>query len=549
MRGCHRPKQNVCSDSAEEEAGADVSAPHHEPDIRPNSKHRASKAGRMPPHLILIHPPSHLESDELRDRHALASATVASSALFEYYPLGFLSLLEYLERHSFAVRIVNLAVKMSKSRRFDPRRMIRKFHPLAFGISLHWLTHANGALDLARVCKEEHPDIPVLFGGLTASYYHEELIQSPDVDYILRGDSTEQPVVDLLRCLDGRREPTDVANLTWKKKGEAVFNPLTYQPNLLDIRVDYGRLIKHIIRYRDLRGSLLTGYQWPAYAFNMTLSCRGCTLNCLTCGGTNRALGRTALAVRDPEILAAEVIAAQRITPHPVGIVGDIRQHDPDRLIEALRRRKPSRPLSLESYGAVDEEFLKKLGTLGPPPEIHMSPETHDEEIRANYGRCYTNEQLETGLGGVLDMGGKALLFFAVGLPGQTRESVMESVAYAERLLERFSARHPGKLDIQFSPLLPFIDPGSLAFEHPEATGYRLFARTLAEHCALLRQPDLREALNYETEWMTRADIIAAGTEAMDRMIDIRARCGILKGKWVEKERAKIRSAQTEDPR
>jgi len=501
----------------------------------------------MRPHLILLHPPSHLASDELRERHALASATIASSALFEYYPLGFLSLLEYLERYSFAVRIINVAVKMSKSRRFDARGMIRKLQPLAFGISLHWLTHANGALDLARICKEEHPDIPVIFGGLTSSYYHEELIQSPDVDYVLRGDSTEQPAVDLLRCLDAKREPAEVQNLTWKRNGEIVVNPLTYQPDLLDIRIDYGRLIKHIIRYRDLRGSLLTGYQWPAYAFNMTLSCRGCTLNCLTCGGTNHALGRTRLAVRDPEILAAEVIATQRLTPHPVGIVGDIRQHDPDRLIEALRRRKPSRPLSLESYGAVDQQFLKKLRALGPPPEIHMSPETHDEEIRANYGRCYTNEQLETGLGSLLDMGGKALLFFAIGLPGQTPDSVIGSVAYAQKLLERFNERHPGRLDIQFSPLLPFIDPGSLAFEHPEATGYRLFARTLAEHRALLRKSDLREALNYETDAMTRADIIAVGAEAMDRIIDVRARCGILKGKWIERERAKVRSAQTTD--
>jgi len=353
--------------------------------------------------------------------------------------------------------------------------------------------------------------------------------------------------VDLLRCLDAKREPAEVQNLTWKRNGEIVVNPLTYQPDLLDIRIDYGRLIKHIIRYRDLRGSLLTGYQWPAYAFNMTLSCRGCTLNCLTCGGTNHALGRTRLAVRDPEILAAEVIATQRLTPHPVGIVGDIRQHDPDRLIEALRRRKPSRPLSLESYGAVDQQFLKKLRALGPPPEIHMSPETHDEEIRANYGRCYTNEQLETGLGSLLDMGGKALLFFAIGLPGQTPDSVIGSVAYAQKLLERFNERHPGRLDIQFSPLLPFIDPGSLAFEHPEATGYRLFARTLAEHRALLRKSDLREALNYETDAMTRADIIAVGAEAMDRIIDVRARCGILKGKWIERERAKVRSAQTTD--
>jgi B12-binding domain/radical SAM domain protein len=497
----------------------------------------------MRPHLILLHPPSHLDYRERKLRHALASATIATSPLFEYYPLGFLALLEYASRYGFDVRIINIAVKMAKSRRFDPRRLIRKLKPLVFGIDLHWLAHANGAFDLARICKEEHPEIPVLFGGLTSSYYHREIIESPHVDYVLRGDSTEQPVVDLLRALDTRREPSAVANLTWKRGGEVVVNPLTYQPDLLDIRIDYRRLIKHMLRYRDLRGGLLTGYQWPVYAFNMTLSCRGCLHTCLTCGGSNWALGRSALAVRDPEVLGQEVISMQQLTTSVVGVVGDLRQHEPDRLIAELRRHKPTRPLSFELFGAGGEDFLRKLASIGPPLDIHMSPESHDERLRARYGRFFSNEQVEADLDFALGSGGKALLFFVIGIPGQTRESVMESVAYAKQLLERYNGRYPGKLDVMFSPLLPFIDPGSPAFEHPEKTGYRLFARTLAEHRDLLRKPDLREALNYETDTLTRAAIIDIGAEAMEKIADVREQCGVLTSKWAERERAKYREA------
>jgi B12-binding domain/radical SAM domain protein len=498
----------------------------------------------MRPHLILLHPPSHFDYRERKLRHSLASATAATSPLFEYYPLGFIALLEYASRYGFDVRIINIAVKMAKSGRFDPRRLIRKLKPLVFGIDLHWMVHANGALDLARICKEEHPEIPVVFGGLTASYYHREIIESPHVDYVLRGDSTEQPVVDLLRALDTRQEPSGVANLTWKRNGEVVVNPLTYQPDLLDIRMDYRRLIKHMLRYRDLRGGLLTGYQWPAYAFNMTLSCRGCLHTCLTCGGSNWALGRSALAVRDPEALAQEIISIQHLTTSVVGASGDIRQHEPDRLIAELRRHKPTRPLSFELFEAGGEDFLRKLASIGPPLDIHMSPESHDEQLRSRYGRFFSNEQLEADLEFALGSGGKALLFFAIGIPGQTGESVMKSVAYAQQLLERYNGRYPAKLDVMLSPLLPFIDPGSPAFEHPEKTGYRLFARTLAEHRDLLRKPDLRDVLNYETDAMTRAEIIDVAIEAMDRMIETRARCGLLKGKWAEKERAKTREAR-----
>jgi radical SAM superfamily enzyme YgiQ (UPF0313 family) len=149
----------------------------------------------MPPHLILLHPPSLLDARAQAIRHSLATATVATSPLFEYYPLGFLTLMEYLERHQFEVRIINLAARASKSPRFDVRRLLRGLAPLAFGVDLHWLVHADGALEVARICKEDHPRTPVILGGLTASYYHRELIASAHVDYVLRGDSTEQPLV------------------------------------------------------------------------------------------------------------------------------------------------------------------------------------------------------------------------------------------------------------------------------------------------------------------------------------------------------------------
>jgi B12-binding domain/radical SAM domain protein len=498
----------------------------------------------MRPHLILLHPPSLLDARVVEPRHALATATVATSPVFEYYPLGFLTLMEYLERHSLSVRIINVAVKMAKSRRFDPRRLIRGLDALAFGIDLHWLVHVDGALELARICKQEHPGIPVVMGGLTASYYHRELIELPHVDYVVRGDSTEQPVLDLLRALESKQEPAEVPNLVWKRGGEVVVNPFTYQPELLDIRVDYGRLIKHMIRYRDLRGNLLTGFQWPAYAFNMTLFCRGCLMNCLTCGGSNRALGRARLGARDPEALAEEILATQALTPHGVGIPGDIRQHEPGRLIAALRRRKPRRPLSFECYGPCGEEFLKELASIGPPLDIHMSPESHDEELRTRYGRCYSNDRLEADLDFILAAGGKAFLFFLIGIPGQTRASVMESVAYAERLLELHNARCPGKLDANISPPMPFIDPGSLAFEYPGKTGYRLFARTLAEHRALMRKAELRQVLNFETDTMARDEIIDVACEAMAKMVEVRERCGLLKGKWAERERERVRESE-----
>ncbi len=91
-------------------------------------------------------------------------------------------------------------------------------NPRLWAIDLHWLPHAHGALALATLIKKHHPDARVLMGGLSASYFHEELARHPDVDFVVRGDSTEEPVLALVECLREGLPLNDVPNLTWKRR-------------------------------------------------------------------------------------------------------------------------------------------------------------------------------------------------------------------------------------------------------------------------------------------------------------------------------------------
>jgi len=82
---------------------------------------------------------------------------VPSSTVFEMYPLGFLTIASYLHDRGMKVRIVNLALRMINSRRFDVPRFLARHKPKAVGIDLHWLPHAHGALEIARIVKEVYP--------------------------------------------------------------------------------------------------------------------------------------------------------------------------------------------------------------------------------------------------------------------------------------------------------------------------------------------------------------------------------------------------------
>ncbi len=156
---------------------------------------------------MLLHAPSVYDFRQESILYGPVSDLVPSTPVFEMYPIGLTTIAEYLERHGLRVRIVNLAVRMLNSNRFDPEKMIRQLRPAAFGIDLHWLPHAHGAIEVARLCKKLHPDIPVMFGGFSSTYYHRELIERPEVDYVVRGDSTEEPVLQLMQhiCRPARR--------------------------------------------------------------------------------------------------------------------------------------------------------------------------------------------------------------------------------------------------------------------------------------------------------------------------------------------------------
>jgi radical SAM superfamily enzyme YgiQ (UPF0313 family) len=124
--------------------------------------------------LVFLHAPSVYDFRERATLWGPISDLVPSTPVFDMYPLGFATMLAHLQQAGFQVRIMNLASRMVRSKRFDPDRAIANIDTRAFGIDLHWLPHAHGALEAAKRVKQYHPETPVIFGGYSATYFHEE---------------------------------------------------------------------------------------------------------------------------------------------------------------------------------------------------------------------------------------------------------------------------------------------------------------------------------------------------------------------------------------
>lgn len=498
------------------------------------------------PDLVLLHAPSVYDFRKESILYGPVSDLVPSTPAFELYPIGFTTMAEYLERHGYQVRIINLAFRMLNSQRFDPEKMLRRIKPLAFGIDLHWMPHAHGASEVARLVKRLHPDTPVIFGGFSSSYYHEELVRRPEVDYVIRGDSSEEPLRMVMDHLRTGRSLEDIPNLTWvDDSGRVRVNPLTYVPEDLEhVLIDYSHVVKAVVRYRDL-ASYVPFKHWLNYPITAALTCRGCTHNCKTCGGSATAFrnlhNRKKPAYREPETLAQDIRSIARFSKGPVFILGDLRQPGEDyaqRFLNAIKVLKQQ--VIIEFFNAASRDFLQKVAEAMPHFSLEISLETHSEEVRRAFGRPYSNEDIEATMEHALEAGCKRLdIFFMIGLPQQDYQSVMETIDYCEHLMKRFNSGGNKRLFPFISPLAPFLDPGSRVFDNPEEYGYKFFHRTFEEHRQALVQPSWKYILNYETEWLTRDEIVDSTYEAGLRLNRLKAQYGL-----VDPDQAQITEAR-----
>ena len=497
------------------------------------------------PDLILLHAPSVYDFRKLPILFGPISDLVPSTPIFEMYPVGFSSIAEHLEQNGIHVRIVNLALRMLKDKNFDAEGFIARLRPRAFGIDLHWLPHAHGSLEVAALCKKYHPQIPVIFGGYSSSYFHEELIGYPQVDYVVRGDSAEEPLRQLLLALRREAPLETIPNLTWKDRERQVHvNPLTHVlPDLNAYSNNYPILFRLALKYLDIR-SLIPIHDWWKYPITAVMTTRGCSHNCVICGGSQFALrhfySREACAYRHPAKVAQDILSISSYTNAPIFVVGDLRQSGEAYAHAVLSAIAPSRPKNqvvLELFTPAPEAYFKEVAAAFPHFNFEISPESHDPEVRRASGKSYTNEEMEQTIRLALDHGcSKFDVFFMIGIPGQTPASVTATIDYCEHLLRSFDRR----LNPFISPLAPFLDPGSIGFEKADSIGYRLFCRTLEEHRQALLAPSWKYTLSYETKWMNRAEIVESTYQAGLRLNRLKGQFGLIDGQTAEETEKRI---------
>jgi B12-binding domain/radical SAM domain protein len=440
--------------------------------------------------IAFLHAPSIYDFRKRNLKEGPIGDVVPSTPVFEMYPVGFISMLNYAISQGFNGRISNLAVLMLSDDRFDPENYMKTIDAAIYGIDLHWLPHVHGAFNIARIVKKLHPDRKVLLGGFSSSYFAEDIMQSNEaVDFILAGDFVEKQLISLLDAVEKGSSLENVPNLLYRDGGKIRRNPPLKDDNpTAEVFINYRILVRNSIKYHDIRGHL-PYYAWIKNPVAMTLVQRGCQYNCGFCGGSNFAYKNryffTSPVKRSPERIAEELESVKETINSPVFIAGDLNQTGEKyyrELFSEFNSRGLDMPLLTEYFVPPGREYFQYLSSKIKDFSCEISPDSSDIKIRNATGRFYSNDELEKSIALAREYGSKKFdVYFSIGLPNQTMVDVMRDATYSEHLSSDYgNAEMPVYGFI--SPLAPFLDPGSLFYDLPEKSWITIIFWTGESH-------------------------------------------------------------------
>lgn len=334
-------------------------------------------------------------------------------------PLGILSIATYLKAHSHTVRIYDNGVSKQSF-----KDVLKEYSPDIVGISVISGKAVDDAIALSKTVKAA--GISVVWGGYLPSAMPELALKTGCVDMVSIGEG-EYTWLELLNSLETGKSFKSVAGLAYMKDGEFIktaereFVDLAELPTLDFDLID----IEH--------------YIYPYYYSKRTLSLyssKGCTGHCTFC--YNAAFNKSRHRVRPPEQVVAEI----SYLVEQYGIDGI---HFNDDLIfcnkEEMYRfcsllKAADLKLNWGSsciIGLFGKEELRYMYDTGCR-WLMFGVESGSKEMLKCVKKGINYEKIEQTCSDCADIGIIARAGFIVGFPGESENSLRETVSLALRL-------------------------------------------------------------------------------------------------------------------
>ena len=419
--------------------------------------------------FIFCHPPA-----IFNDSKPILDADVACTHQFVSIPVGLFSMANSLEKSKFSVGILNLGEKLLDGKCNELKDIIKyyleKYRPKIIGIDLHWWVHSAGAMETAKLLKEIDPNIITLLGGITSSYYAEEIIQDfICIDYILTGECDESIIFFTKHIINNEMGLNDIPGLVYRDNGRIKRNMIVPPQDLDKLDITRYDLLLEPAKVNEDRAII------PIT--------RGCVHHCAYCGGSNksfsRIMGRKAMCFLKPEVIVDLIVKNKLKNRKNVYLYGDIRDGGLEFTNEffKLLREKDIEGIYLiiEFFYPPDEDIIERWLEIKSSKNIKfeatISPDSGNYFVRKQLRRNYTNIQLLNSLEYVYKKNIPLSVYFLLSSPEESDETVNETLELSDEILSLYSRhfkRESVRHEIIGYEFVQILDLGSEIYNNAE---------------------------------------------------------------------------------
>ncbi len=297
--------------------------------------------------------------------------------------------------------------------------------PDVVGISSLFTPYFREALEVAARVKKRTGAI-VVMGGSHASAAPESLLSSPHVDYVIRGEG-EKPLVEFLRRVESRTAVEDTPNLAFKRDGEIIFNPIQDNFPIEELPIP------------DLSNFAPATYTLAGKPMTFMITSRSCPHKCSFCS-VHTTFG-TDYRRRSLENVLEEIALRYRQGYRVIDFEDDNLTYYKNVFKQLCRRliaRFPDREMQFVamngiSYLSLDDELLELMYQAGFS-HLNLALVSSDKTVRETTKRPHTLEAYVKVVTKAQRLGFKIVSYQILGLPNETLDSMIQTLAFNARL-------------------------------------------------------------------------------------------------------------------
>jgi radical SAM superfamily enzyme YgiQ (UPF0313 family) len=252
-----------------------------------------------------------------------------------------------------------------------------------------------------------------------------------------KSDPTYQPAFHA----DGTPDLAGIKGLAWRRGSEIVVNhPRPFIADLDDLPIPLHELLPlHKYRMPLIKGP-----------FTFIVTSRGCTAGCTFC--IKHVSYQYSVRLRSPELIMEELWYLKKLGINNVHMYSDLFTVSRNQVVE-LCKRMIAEKIQIKwtansRVDYVDEEMLNLMGQAGCH-YISWGIESANESVLHHARKGIDVDKVERALrwskkAGIMNWG-----YFIIGLPGETEESIQETIRFAKKLpldiaLFHVAAPYPG---------------------------------------------------------------------------------------------------------